>query len=84
MTITDFLDAQKNFYHSLQLEYKLWFRNEHKTGALRHGETVNMIKKGRRTLSLEEFVYSGKDPGDLQRWSHSKRLDFERKKLMKL
>ena len=33
---------------------------------------------------MKEFQYTGKDPEDLYEWSHSKRLDFERKKLMKV
>ena len=30
------------------------------------------------------FQYTGKDPEDLEDWSHAKRLDYERKKLIKI
>ena len=83
MTIEDFLNAQKAFYLGLQDEYRNCFRRENGSN-IRQAESIDAIKKSRRSLNLGDFVYTGKDPTDLEKWSHAKRLDFERKKLMKL
>lgn len=42
------------------------------------------MKRSLKSLSLEDFKYTGVDPAELPDWSVNKRLNFERKKIMKL
>ena len=42
------------------------------------------LRKSRKSLSLQDFVYSGIDPPDMNEWQPNRKLNFERKKLEKL
>jgi hypothetical protein len=43
-----------------------------------------MIQESRKDLNTDNFVWPGNDPPHLEEWVGNKRLDFERKKMIKL
>jgi len=77
------LQAQNRFYDQLLKEYTDEFAKTNKS-KLDAFETSIQMKKSLKSLSLDDFKWTGLDPPELSEWSLNKRLNFERKKLMKL
>ena len=47
-------------------------------------EEVRLIQDSRKSLNPDDMIWTGTDPPHVDDWSETKRMDFERKKMMKL